>query len=152
MTGRGALACALLAVLLLAAGSARPGPAPAADQPPPAGPAPCPSSPNCVSSRAADPDRRVAPLPLPPGPEPMRRAAAVIRAMDRSRVTRLTPGYLHAEFRSRVFGFVDDLELWLDQKAGVLQVRSAARTGWWDLGVNRRRVEELRRRLAAVRP
>jgi uncharacterized protein (DUF1499 family) len=56
--------------------------------------------------------------------------------------------YLHAEVRSLVFRFVDDLEFLL-QPDGLIQVRSAARSGYSDLGVNRRRVERIRQRFQA---
>jgi uncharacterized protein (DUF1499 family) len=56
------------------------------------------------------------------------------------------PGYLHAEFRTRWLGFVDDVELLLDPAAGVIHVRSASRLGHSDLGTNRRRVEAIRQR------
>jgi len=52
--------------------------------------------------------------------------------------------YLHAECRSSVFGFVDDLEIQLQPRERVLAVRSVSRTGYYDFGVNRRRVETLR--------
>jgi uncharacterized protein (DUF1499 family) len=55
--------------------------------------------------------------------------------------------YLHAEVKSRVFRFVDDLELLLDPASGVVGIRSASRVGYSDLGVNRRRVETLRQQL-----
>ncbi len=54
--------------------------------------------------------------------------------------------YLWATFRSRVFRFVDDLELRLDEAGGVIHVRSAARLGYADFGVNRKRVVALRNR------
>jgi len=54
------------------------------------------------------------------------------------------PGYLHAQSKSAVFGFVDDLEFYLRPGQGVIAVRSAARTGYSDFGVNRQRIEELR--------
>jgi uncharacterized protein (DUF1499 family) len=55
-----------------------------------------------------------------------------------------TSGYLHAECRSALLGFVDDLELHLRPSEGVIAVRSASRLGYSDFGVNRRRVEVLR--------
>ncbi len=69
-------------------------------------------------------------------------------SLPRVRIVEQTPRYLHAEARSRVFGFVDDLEFELHPDARRIGVRSAARAGYWDFGVNRRRVERLRRRLA----
>ena len=50
--------------------------------------------------------------------------------------------YLYAEFRSRLLGYVDDVELFFDGQ--VLQVRSCSRLGRRDFGVNRERVEALR--------
>jgi creatinine amidohydrolase len=56
------------------------------------------------------------------------------------------PGYLYAEFETRWLRFVDDVEFLLDAPAGVIHVRSASRLGRKDLGVNRKRIEELRAR------
>ncbi len=53
--------------------------------------------------------------------------------------------YLHAEARSLLFRFVDDIEFSLQAEKGLIQVRSAARTGYSDFGVNRRRIERIRR-------
>jgi uncharacterized protein (DUF1499 family) len=51
-------------------------------------------------------------------------------------------GYLHATFTSRIFRFVDDLELRLDGENGIIHLRSASRTGYSDFGVNRKRAEQ----------
>lgn len=110
--------------------------------------APCPDSPNCVSSRDDDPDRRIAPLAVRGDPfEVMARVKRIVTAMPRTQVVDEQPGYLHVEFTSRIFGFVDDVEFALDEQAGVVHVRSASRSGYWDFGVNRRRVEDIRERL-----
>ena len=69
--------------------------------------------------------------------------------MPRVRVVVATESYLRAEITSLVFRFVDDLELLIDQEQGVIHVRSASRVGQYDLGANRRRVEDLQRRFAA---
>ena len=50
--------------------------------------------------------------------------------------------YLYAEFTSKLMGFVDDVEFYCD--GGVIQVRSASRLGYSDLGVNRKRIEAIR--------
>lgn len=104
---------------------------------------PCPSSPNCVSSEAPDTD--FAPFELP-GEDGWERLRLAIVSQGGS-IEREEAGYLHATFRSRGFGFVDDLECRLDGRT--VQVRSASRLGWWDMGVNRRRVELLRKAMAA---
>ena len=51
---------------------------------------------------------------------------------------------MYAEFRTRLMRYVDDLELWHDERAGLVHVRSASRLGRRDFGVNRKRVEALR--------
>jgi uncharacterized protein (DUF1499 family) len=80
------------------------------------------------------------------------RAQAAISAMPGSQVIKLERGYLHATFTTPLLKFTDDLELWLDHSAGVLQVRSASRVGRKDFGVNRARVERLRALLQASAP
>ena len=64
--------------------------------------------------------------------------------LPRTRIVTETDDYLHAECRSAFFGFVDDLELHLRPTQGIIAVRSAARLGHSDFGVNRKRVENLR--------
>jgi uncharacterized protein (DUF1499 family) len=58
-----------------------------------------------------------------------------------------THTYIHVECKSRIFRFIDDLELHLNPSSGIISIRSASRVGYWDFGVNRRRVEFLRREL-----
>ena len=52
-------------------------------------------------------------------------------------------GYLHATATSRLFGFVDDVELHSNTKLGVISARSESRLGDSDLGVNGRRLDQL---------
>lgn len=114
---------------------------------------PCPARPNCVSSQATRSDQVVAPLELDLEPRAaLELAVAVVESMPGAKVSTAERGYLHAEFRSRLFRFVDDLELVFDPELPGFHVRSASRTGYSDTGVNAKRVEELRRRLAASAP
>lgn len=107
--------------------------------------APPPRSPNCVSSQTDRTSHRVPPLPLLGDPaQAIPRLRALIEAMPRTRIVTESEGYLHAEFRTRWLGFVDDLELLVDAPGGVIHVRSASRVGYSDLGANRNRVEALR--------
>ncbi|MDQ6965890.1 MAG: DUF1499 domain-containing protein, partial [Mariprofundaceae bacterium] len=57
--------------------------------------------------------------------------------------------YLHATFTSRLFRFVDDVELHRDAASGVVHIRSASRVGHSDFGVNRKRVEVIRKLLSS---
>jgi uncharacterized protein (DUF1499 family) len=111
----------------------------------------CPASPNCVCSQDADPGHAVEPLRFTGGPgAAWRRLREVLAGQPRTRVVDEGDGYLHAECTSLVFRFVDDLEFLLDPAAGVIHVRSASRVGRSDLGVNRARVEAVRRAFAAA--
>lgn len=110
-------------------------------------------TPNCVSSQAdpADREHYIAPIAFKGSlPDAMAAAARALKALDGSSLVRETDDYLYAECRSRVLGFVDDLELLFDRAAGVFQVRSASRLGRRDFGVNRKRVEALRARLSGL--
>lgn len=113
--------------------------------------APPPRSPNCVTSlcEPADTVHYIAPLAFRASPgEAWSALLRMLRGLDRVSIVTERPGYLHAEFRSRLFGFVDDVEFALDAPAGVIHVRSASRLGRSDLGVNRKRVERLRTQAA----
>ena len=72
----------------------------------------------------------------------------VIDGMPRVKVIASDANYLYAEFTSKLMGFVDDTEFYLDEKAGAIQVRSASRLGRGDHGVNRERIESIRAQLA----
>lgn len=105
---------------------------------------PCPGRPNCVSSEGAPaPRHRVEPLVL--HEDAMTILEAEVRDMG-GRIRARAEGYLAAEFSSRLFGFVDDLELRADEAQGVIHLRSASRVGYSDGGVNRKRVAALRAR------
>jgi uncharacterized protein (DUF1499 family) len=74
-------------------------------------------------------------------------ARSAVANLPRTQIVDETSDYLHAESRSRIFGFVDDLELQIRPAENSVAVRSASRLGYGDLGVNRRRVETLRSEL-----
>lgn len=103
--------------------------------------APPPPSPNCVSSRAPAEDREhhIAPL------RGVRFAAAkaALAGMPRTVLVKEEPGYAHYVVTSLIFRFKDDVEL--EEEGDLVHVRSASRTGYGDMGVNRKRVEDLRK-------
>ena len=112
---------------------------------------PCPDSPNCVSTKETDPDQRVLPLKLQiEAPTAWAEIVETVTALPRARIISVNDNYLHAECRSSVFGFVDDLELHLQPEPQQVSIRSAARLGYYDFGVNRKRVNELRSTLISA--
>jgi uncharacterized protein (DUF1499 family) len=112
--------------------------------------APCPDSPNCVSSDAKDEVHRVEPYRLTAtAQEAWHGLQNVVAAEQRIRLVEVNDSYLHFEVHSAVLRFVDDTEFQLRASEGIIAVRSAARTGRSDMGVNRKRVERIREALRA---
>ena len=108
--------------------------------------APCPGSPNCVSSLATDNGHHIEPLAYSmSASEALTRLKQILLDEPRTAIVKEEGGYVHAEARSLLFRFVDDVEFLLDTDKAVIHVRSASRTGYSDLGVNRRRVERIRK-------
>lgn len=108
---------------------------------------PCPGPPNCVCSEYPDEDAHyAAPIELAgmPASDAMQRLKRVIADLG-GEVEIDYDDYVAAVFTSDLFGFADDLELRVDQRAGRVHVRSASRVGHGDFAVNRERVERIRR-------
>ncbi len=108
--------------------------------------APCPSTPNCVSSQSSDENHKINPLTFRTTPDKaFAQLKRIIENTNRARIVSESPqDYLYAEFTSQILGFVDDVEFYLDQQGNLIHVRSASRLGQSDLGVNRKRVENIR--------
>jgi uncharacterized protein (DUF1499 family) len=106
----------------------------------------CPDTPNCVSTQSQGKPQAIAPLLFQSPPdEAFGCLKDTLAKMDRVTILVADQDYLHAEFRT-AWGFVDDAEFCLDRKNRVIQMRSASRIGYWDFGVNRRRLEAIRTR------
>jgi uncharacterized protein (DUF1499 family) len=109
----------------------------------------CPASPNCVSSQADD-SHRIEPFKVT---EDGRTAFDKLRELlvERSDTTVISSDdtTIRVEFRT-LLGFVDDGLFVLDSASGLIHIRSAARLGYWDLGKNRNRMEEIRQSIERV--
>lgn len=99
---------------------------------------PCPDRPNCVAGRIAPGARSVTLLAL----------RAAIEAEGGSRIEFESDTLVVATFRSRLFGFVDEA-VFLRAGDGSISYRCGACSGYYDFGVNRRRMERIAARLAA---
>ena len=107
-------------------------------------------TPNCVSSQSdpSDAEHYIEPIRFKgTASDAMAAVRKAVEGMERATVIRHEGNYLYAEFKSKLLGFVDDVEFTYDATAGVIHVRSASRLGRKDFGVNRARVEALRSRL-----
>ena len=104
--------------------------------------APCRRTPNCVSSQADPSDREHYIAPIAFRGDAIAAVRNAVESLPRTTVISATSSYLYAEFRSKLLGYVDDVEFFYDGAA--IQVRSASRLGRRDFHVNRNRVEQLR--------
>ena len=100
----------------------------------------CPKSPNCVSSFYTK-----APHAIRPIKAKLEKIESTLASLDNANIVERSNNYIRAEFRSRFMGYVDDVEFLYDEFESISHVRSASRVGFSDLGVNRRRVEKIRR-------
>lgn len=106
---------------------------------------PCPDTPNCVSSQSAEKARFIEPLHYAGNRADARQLLInILENEKRVRVVKVETDYIHAEFRSLIFRFVDDVEFYFPAAESIIHVKAASRTGYYDFGANRRRVERLR--------
>lgn len=111
----------------------------------------CLDTPNCVSSRADASTHSMPPISIEDDPATaIQSLRQVIVRMDGATVISSTDDYLYCEFTTPLFRFVDDVEFLIDHDQRLIHFRSASRTGYDDLGTNRRRMEEVRRLFAQV--
>jgi len=106
---------------------------------------PCPDSPNCVCSEYENRVSHVGPLSFTGDFHSAWKNARGAVLDIGGNIEKETDVYLRATFTSRLFRFVDDLELRMDKASHNIHVRTASRFGYSDLGVNRKRVQNLRK-------
>ncbi|MBY8992445.1 MAG: DUF1499 domain-containing protein [Candidatus Lokiarchaeota archaeon] len=105
---------------------------------------PCPSSPNCVSTQSIDEKHKMDPINFEGSLEEARsKIINIIKSLKRSKIIVETEKYLHIEFRTAVWRFVDDVEFYFDETEKEIHFRSAARLGYSDMGVNKKRMENI---------
>ena len=104
----------------------------------------CPNSPNCVSTQSTTERHFMKPLPFLKNREASReKIFSILKGMKRNTIVRLTESYIHVEFRTALLGFVDDVEFFLDETERLVHFRSASRVGYYDFGLNRKRMSEI---------
>jgi len=96
---------------------------------------------------AEDEDHLIAPFTYEgSAAEARAKLIVILESTKRAEIISSTDNYIHAEFTSLIFRFVDDVEFYFDDQKPVIHVRSASRVGYSDLGANRKRIEALRQR------
>lgn len=127
---------------------------------------PCGSSPNCVSSCDQRDSHSVQPFPWPHadrdsvsqdsvsqdpvGQDPIALIVSMLDLDPHAQLITRETLYLHYVFKTSLLGFKDDVEFYANPGTQQVDVRSASRVGYWDLGTNRRRVEALRQRYLQI--
>ncbi|MEO1397048.1 MAG: DUF1499 domain-containing protein [Cyanobacteria bacterium J06634_5] len=105
----------------------------------------CPASPNCVVSQDGDAEHAIAPIAYTTDrATALKNLTDILGVVPRTKIITQNDDYVLAESESRLMGFVDDSEFYFPKGEKVIQVRAAARLGESDLGVNRRRIEQIR--------
>ena len=105
----------------------------------------CPASPNCVVSQGGDEEHAIAPIVYVGDRAAARKnLISILGVVPRTKIVEERDSYILAESESRLMGFVDDTEFYLPEGEQVIHARAAARLGESDLGVNRRRIEQIR--------
>ena len=74
----------------------------------------------------------------------------ILKNTPRIKIINIKEDYLHALAISRVMKFIDDIEIRKSEKGNILKVKSKSRTGFYDLGVNKRRINTLHFRLIDI--
>jgi uncharacterized protein (DUF1499 family) len=107
--------------------------------------APCLNSANCVCSQNSDAVHQIPPLNFTSNPEEAIAAVkGIIQSLSITKIITESNDYLYVELKSAFLGFVDDVEFYLNRNTNTIQVRSASRLGYGDLGVSRQRIEAIR--------
>jgi len=106
--------------------------------------APCPDSPNCVSTQSEEKGHAMKPLPFLQTREASReKILSILKDMKRTEIVKLTESYIHVECRTALLHFTDDVAFFLDDTTRVVHFRSASRVGYYDFGLNRRRMKRI---------
>jgi uncharacterized protein (DUF1499 family) len=105
----------------------------------------CPPTPNCVNSDStpADEAHFIIPIADADGTR-WAKLLTTINSMEGAKLVTFTDDYAYFTFTTKLLGFVDDVEFHNRPDDKLIAVRSASRVGKSDLGLNRRRVEEIR--------
>ena len=100
----------------------------------------CPDSPNCVSTQTQQKDKKMDPIPFELDPQEVKKVIKdVVEGLPRTELQSESTHYLHYIFKSKIFGFTDDVEFLIDADKKLIHFRSASRTGYSDMGVNKER-------------
>lgn len=107
---------------------------------------PCPDKKNCVVSHKYPKGEKfyLEPLQMVEDKQMAQTKLLGIIKKTGGTVTEKSPSYIKAEYKSSVFKFVDDVEFFIDDGEKTIHFRSASRTGYYDFGVNKKRIGDIK--------
>ena len=107
---------------------------------------PCPESPNCVSTQTQQKSKQMDPIPFALDlKEAIKIIKGVVESLSNTHLEKESLNYLHYTFKSKIFRFIDDVEFLIDAGQKLIHFRSASRTGYSDMGVNKKRMTEIKK-------
>jgi len=105
---------------------------------------PCPESPNCVSTQTQQKNKQMDPIPFELDLKAVKKIIkSVVENLPNTHLEKESINYLHYTFKSKIFRFTDDVEFLIDTGQKLIHFRSASRTGYSDMGVNKKRMTEI---------
>ncbi len=104
---------------------------------------PCDPKPNCQSSFEVKGGPRYF-FPIEYSGPKEKAKEKIIRILSEltGKVTEDNGDYIKAEFTSAIFKFIDDVEIYFGEP-GLIHLKSKSRTGYFDFGVNKRRLGDI---------
>ena len=111
----------------------------------------CPETPNCVSTKNINTKNYILPIYYKGSLDSAKRFLLLaIKPIKSVSIKKELEQFIHIEVTSKIFGFVDDVEFYLNEP-GIIHFRSASRIGYSDLGVNRERMETIRKTFQSLK-
>ena len=111
----------------------------------------CPETPNCVSTKNINTKNYISPIYYKGSLDSAKRFLLLaIKPIKSVSIKKELEQFIHIEVTSKIFGFIDDVEFYLNEP-GIIHFRSASRIGYSDLGVNRERMETIRKTFQSLK-
>ena len=110
-----------------------------------------PKTPNAVSSQTTEKDKKVEPFPFKHGLQESKYSIKeVLDIYDGIEIFEEDKNYIYAVSTTSKMRFHDDIEFFFDERTKVVHFRSASRVGYFDMGLNRKRYNLLRKEYKAM--
>lgn len=106
---------------------------------------PCPKKPNCITSNKNEPNHYLEPIKILSKDSSVARVKLlkILKSMNMTILINKN-NYIHGQFKSSFFKFIDDIEFYISSKKNLIHFRSASQIGHSDFSVNKKRIEKIR--------